>query len=403
MAYMIQIITFSGREKEFAGNSITLSNIHDAKSLDEFDINIISLADEGMWRYAGKGYNRLDTIDDLISLSIMIKNSKKAMVIVLLPQNEVFNYFRYNDKYHEQIELKNMSYSLGKIMSALYEPIGVLRINYENTTTIIGNENIEAAFYLDLNENILLKSDKSNKPTAIKIHDVILSTLNLKSYDQIINFLRELKLIQDKQDVPAWMEEVRMFDDNKQWQIIEENNQVIKTANDNISSAVERINKNNEYKSILYTSGDELVKVVFEILEEMLGCDLSKFEDKKKEDFSFERNGIVYIGEIKGISSNVKSQNISQLEFHHQGFIDEHPEVDDKDIRQILIINHQRNMALSERDPVDRKQIELASKYGSLIIETVTLLKLFEKFLDETLTREECLDIVKSNVGLLNI
>lgn len=400
---MIQIITFSGREKEFAGNGITLSNIHDAKSLDEFDINIISLADEGMWRYAGKGYNCLDTIDDLISLSIMIKNSKKAMVIVLLPQNEVFNYFRYNDKYHEQIELKNMSYSLGKIMSALYEPIGVLRINYENTTTIIGNENIEAAFYLDLNENILLKSDKSNKPTAIKIHDVILSTLNLKSYDQIINFLRELKLIQDKQDVPAWMEEVKMFDDNKQLQIIEENNQVIKTANDNISSAMERINKNNEYKSILYTSGGELVKVVFEILEEMLGCDLSQFEDKKKEDFSFERNGIVYIGEIKGISSNVKSQNISQLEFHHQGFIDEHPEVDDKDIRQILIINHQRTMALSERDPVDRKQIELASKYGSLIIETVTLLKLFEKFLDETLTREECLDIVKSNVGLLNI
>jgi len=39
------------------------------------------------------------------------------------------------------------------------------------------------------------------------------------------------------------------------------------------------LDKNNEYKSILYTQGDELVKVVFEIIEQMFGCDLSNFEE----------------------------------------------------------------------------------------------------------------------------
>lgn len=400
---MMQILTYSGKENNFEGDNIVISRIHDAKSLDEFDINIISLADESMWRYKEKGYNRIDTTEDLTSLSIMMNNSQKSKILILLPQNNTFYCDEYNKKYYEKIELKNMKTSLKEIMSALYGPIKAVDLNYENTTTKIGNENIDAAFYMNVTQNILLKSDKSNKPTAVDLGGVIVSTLNLKTYHQLIKFLKEVKLIQDKQDMPTWMEEVKMFDDNKQLQIIDENNQVIRAANDNISYAMEKINKNSEYKSILYTSGDELVKVVFEILEEMLECDLTEFEDKKKEDFSFERNGIVYIGEIKGISSNVKSQNISQLEFHYQGFIDEHPEVNDKDIRQILIINHQRNIPLSQRDPVDRKQIELALKYGSLIVETITLLKLFEKYSDASLSSEECLELFNSNVGLLEM
>lgn len=400
---MIQILTYTGKETDLQGKDISLNNFHDAKSLDEFDVNIISLADEKIWKNKGYDKESINVIDDLKSLSVMIYNSKNAIIIILLPQNERY-YYGYNNKdYTYCEELKNMIPNLCNIMSKLFRPIGMLEYIYENTNTRIGNENISAAFYLCVDDNILLESDKSKKPTVVEVGNVILSTLNLKTYEQVINFLRELKLIQDKQDVPAWMEEVKMFDDIQQLQIIEENNQAIRVANDNISNAMERINKNNEYKSILYTSGDELVNVVFEILKEMLGCDLSEFEDKKKEDFSFERNGIVYIGEIKGISSNVKSQNISQLEFHHQGFIDEHPEVDDKDIRQILIINHQRNIPLPQRDPVDRKQIELASRYGSLIVESVTLLKLFEKHLNGNLPTEECLEILKSNVGLLEI
>ena len=50
----------------------------------------------------------------------------------------------------------------------------------------------------------------------------------------------------------------------------------------NISNAMEVINQNKRYKSVLYTSGDELVEVIIRnIGKSMLGCDLSEFTDKK--------------------------------------------------------------------------------------------------------------------------
>ena len=50
---MIQILTYSGEENELQGKDIEVNRIHDAKSLDEFDINIIILEDEKIWRYNG--------------------------------------------------------------------------------------------------------------------------------------------------------------------------------------------------------------------------------------------------------------------------------------------------------------------------------------------------------------
>lgn len=400
---MIQILTYTGREESFKGKDIVLSSIHNARSLDEFDINIISLADKDMWEYSGQNYDSINTINDLKSLSIMIYNSKKTNIIILLPQNENYYYYKIGKEYNYVKELKNMTQNVCNIVSKLFDSIGNVKLNYENTVTRIGNEDLKASFYLSISQNVLLRSEKSKKPTAVKLDRVIFSTLNLATYDQIINFLRELELIQDKQDVPDWMEEIKMFDDNKQLQIIEENNLIIKAANDNISDAMERINKNNEYKSILYTFGDELVKVVFEILEEMLGCDLSQFEDKKKEDFLFEKGGYVFIGEIKGVNHNVKNENVTQLDVHYQGYLDEHEDESEDHIKAILVMNHQKNKPLEAREPVHERQIDLAKRNKSLIIETITLLKLFEKYLNEEISQEECLELLKSNTGLFTI
>ena len=66
-------------------------------------------------------------------------------------------------------------------------------------------------------------------------------------------------MIHDELKVPEWVENMRTFDDDKQFDIIAENNQAITLANENISAAIERLNKNNEYKSILFTNGDELI------------------------------------------------------------------------------------------------------------------------------------------------
>jgi hypothetical protein len=404
---MIQILTYKGMENDFRGSNVKVNKIHDAQSLDEFDINIISLADKDMWKNENNSITSIWDMADLASLSVMIRNSTKTKIVILLPQNctYYYDYYHYTtgDKgYNRSCELKNIIPGMRKILENLYVPIGSIGIFYENTNTKIGNDNLNAAFYFDVTQNIILKSDKSNKPTAIKLNKVILSTLNLKTYDHIIKFLKEIDLIHDELKIPEWVENMRMFDDDKQFDIIAENNQAITLANENISAAIERLNKNNEYKSILFTNGDELIKVVFEILEIMLGWDLSHFVDLKKEDFLFEMEDIVFIGEVKGVTSNVKNENVSQLEVHYQGYLEEHEEIDDKQVKALLIINHQRNKPLEQREPVHERQINLANKYESLIVETATLLRMFEKYLGGNLTREECLELLKNNKGILH-
>ena len=194
-----------------------------------------------------------------------------------------------------------------------------------------------------------------------------------------------------------------MFDDKKQLEIIQENNIIIGEANQKISNAMAILNKNDEYKSILYTNGDELVNVVFEILENILGCDLSNFQDVKKEDFLFELEGHYFIGEIKGVNHNVKSENVSQLDVHYQSFKDAHPEIADSDISAILIMNHQKNKPVFERESVHENQIQLSKRNGSLIVETMTLLKLYEKYTNQEVLREQCINMLKESTGLLTL
>lgn len=401
---MIQILTYSGKKECFTENDIEVNSIHSPKALDEFNINVISLADEDMWENGENNKDSINSIDDWRSLSVMIMNSCKTKIVILLPQNALYYYNYIYGGYQKSCELKNMIKNIVEYMlPQLCVVCSNIHICYENTSTEIGDECIDASFYFNCEDGILLRADKSNKVTTIKRDNVILSTLNLRNDNQVIGFLKEINLLKQEQVAPEWMEGIKMFDDAQQFGIIEENNQVIKIAHDNISSAMEKIKKNNEYKSILYTNGDKLVRVVFVILEKMLGCDLSQFEDKKKEDFLFEKNGCVFIGEIKGVNHNVKNENISQLETHYQGYLDENEDIDESFVKAILIMNHQKNKSLEAREPIHERQINLAKRNGSLIVETLTLLKLFEKYLEKRISQDECIELLKSNVGLLEI
>lgn len=401
---MIQVLTYKGNEKEFQGNEIKVNRIHDAESLDSFDVNIISLQDNNMWESQNTSIKTINSIADLKSLSSMIYNSKQTEIVILLPQNIRY---RYNCRSNSRIsycELKNMIYTFSDILGDIYEPIRHVDIIYENTTTKIEQNKISAAFYFNTihEETVLTKSERSNKPTTIIRNNIILSSLDINNSDEIYAFMRSIGLIHDKIEAPEWMEDVKMFDDNTQLHIIKENNDMIKTAQENISNAMEVIDKNNRYKSILYTTGDKLVEVVFEILQEMLGCDLSEFTDKKKEDFKFTLGDKVFIGEIKGVTPNVKKANVSQLDVHVQEYMDENDE-QAENIIALLIINHQRGKAISERERVHEEVIKLAERNGSLIVDTMALLKLFEQYTLKEKSREECIELLENNTGLLEI
>ena len=135
----------------------------------------------------------------------------------------------------------------------------------------------------------------------------------------------------------------------------------------------------------------------------MLGCDFSNFKDVKREDFLTTVGEYTFIGEIKGVNHNVKSENVAQLDRHYQSYLDDTPDADTDKVCALLIMNHQKNKPIQDREPVHEQQIALAKRNGSLIIDTYTLLKLFEKYLSQEKSREECIDVLQNNICLLRI
>ena len=226
---------------------------------------------------------------------------------------------------------------------------------------------------------------------------------DLAKATQINDFLNVLGLIEQKSDIPTWMDDLKFFDDEEQERNINNARDEIEAQKQKIKLAEEKLKQNLHYKSILFETGDTLVKVVFDILEKMLNCSLADFVDKKGEDFKIALQDITFIGEIKGITSNVKNENVSQLDVHYQTYIDGLDE-DGKseNVKGILIINPLRNKPLNERDEVHEKQVQLATRNGSLIITTETLLLLFMAYLQEHITTDKIIELLKNKIGLLS-
>lgn len=309
------------------------------------------------------------------------------------------------EQYKEKIELKDMIRSMQVIMGNMYGNLSELPIHYENTQTDLFGKTIPASFCIDVenNEDVLTSSKGSKKTTTVKWGQLIISTLNITNYDEIILFLRKIGLIEEKEVCPEWMQEVKMFDDEDQLDVINDSERIISEQKRIIEDANCVLAKNARYESILYTTGDDLVNVIFEILEEMLGCNLDDFVDEKNEDFCFEIDGTVFIGEIKGVNHNIKNENVSQLEVHYQKYFDEHEEAMTENVKALLIMNHQKNKPLGLREEVHEHQIRLAERNGSLIIETITFLQLFEQYVNGTKNRQECIEILRNNIGLLTL
>ena len=49
LRFGIQILTYSGDEADLGGDTIVVNSLHDARSLDEFEINIIDLSSKYFW------------------------------------------------------------------------------------------------------------------------------------------------------------------------------------------------------------------------------------------------------------------------------------------------------------------------------------------------------------------
>ena len=404
----IQVIT-ENKELKDNNDSIFISDYGSPRAMDDFDINVIDLSYESLWESNERQIMSLNRNNDLSSISNMVNNSENAIIVYVYPQNISYHYYRMDGKYKNNRKLKDIINSFGGVIRICeglpdgFEP----HVLFEPTITRIGNKNYEADFHFEqIFGKCLTESETSKKPTTVRYYNnIVVTTLDIcKSIYDIEEFIGCILPDDKNNDIPDWLKEYEFGNDNEQKNMILMSEEQILELQKKIEEAEHRLKENNRYKSILCNNGDSLVEVVFEILEKLFDCDLSGFVDEKKEDFIIEKNGLVFIGEIKGVTSNVKSEHVSQLEVHYQTYMDEHHEkIDESNVHSLLIINPFRTKKISARDPVHERQINLAIRNNSLIIETITLLHIFELYLRGSISSNQCIEIMSSKTGILSV
>lgn len=378
------------------------------QSLDMFKINLFNL--NNIWYQKSSSISFIDNVHVYRLLGKMIENSKKSKNIIILPQNRLYRYDKKinSARYCKEIQLKEIISILEEQLATMFGKHQMIykTLYYENTETKIQNKNIKAAFYFNSNTyDKALKSIDSEKITTISTGNLIFTTLNITE-ENMSDFIKEFfpELSKKNEDKPDWILEMEYFDDKENKEAIKNEEIKIAEANKIIEEKKRKLFENDYYKSILYSTGDQLVEVIFSILKKILGYNLNEFIDNKKEDFLLKFEDMTFIGEIKGIGTGVKSGNISQVDRHLQDYFDKLQEEDkEENLKGLLIINPQRNLKLSEREKVHETQIKLAIRNGSLIILTEDLLKLYEKSLRKELTNEEILNMLKNKIGLFSI
>lgn len=393
-----------GKRVNFEG--IVQSPLASPRSLDEFDVNVIDLATPGLWENDGKHYGEVNDSNDLRSIRQMVINSKKAAIVYVLPMNHYFRFYKGTKEYYNGLYIKDdlQSITKGILAQVLPKPLREDVLFYENTRTIIQGKEYEADLYFRDGIEAVTASNLSEKTTTIELSKGILATtLNItSSKDRLLSFVDYFFCDEDESDRPEWFDAIGFHDDSLQKEIISQREAEIERAQRAIENANNKLRRNDRYKSVLYTNGAMLVQVVFEILEQLLDCDLSEFEDKKNEDFLIRLPNCTLIGEIKGVTSNIKSEHIGQIEHHYQRYMDELEEKGiAENVQQILIINPFRTKAPDVREPVNDKQINLAKRNGCLIVETNTLLRVFELYLEGRISSVQCTEVFCNKTGLL--
>jgi len=403
----IQVISHNGSIKFGSEHHYTYSALGEPKTFDSFDINIITLQSRNLWDFKSVAPEHLDSYDDIKTLHALVQNAHKSTIIICIPQNYTCNYSYNSNRYSKSNELKNMLSTVRINIESLLPGGSHVHLLFENAETSCGSSKFTSSFsFLQVRpDSILTACNGGENATTYKVTDnIILTSLDLSNTAvQINDFLTKIGLLKITNEIPEWLSEYSFYDDQTQKQTITIAKAEIEKQNVKISEAESRIKDNLKYKRILVESGDELVNIVYDIFGKMLKYDLSTFVDEKREDFLLKYTDVTFVGEIKGITSNVKSENVSQLDVHCQSYADKlEDESKEENIKGLLIINPLRSKPLSERDEVHEKQIELAKRNGSLIITSDILLFLFEKYLRDETTTEKVIELFRNKTGLLS-
>ena len=392
----IQIISYSTIFKiNDPHMSCTISTFERPKSFDEFDINVIDLNSPNLWSFSPEYQKCTEAVYHLKTLKEIMRNSKRGIFIIIMPANIKVS-VHYSGCYTNQtVVIKDILKQVDQELSTL--ALSNIKLRYEISTTTINERNFYSDFIFDNVEEETIKWSNGGKSTIVKHNErLYLTTLLIKNATNDLEILISFIVSRfKKSDVPDWFNSLEYFDDaalkNKRSELLNMYRQ--------IKDIDRRIDKNNRFKSILYSNGDELIDVVKGILVDIFKLQDDHFIDVKKEDFRFKFRDINFIVEIKGINTNVKNSNIAQCKKHVTDFLIAEDTMSPNNVKGLLIINPQRDIEPRKREPIHADQINYAKSEGILIITTLELLKLYQAYTKDEVVSNKCFETFKNNVG----
>lgn len=147
----------------------------------------------------------------------------------------------------------------------------------------------------------------------------------------------------------------------------------------------QKLSINDDYKRVLFLSGDDLVKIVKRILYEMLSIKITD-EDVKKEDLFFILDNINILVEVKGVNQPFKRENISQITRHIKDYAEKN-KIFGEDVKKkckgLLIINPYISNKFEDRIKKEfySKEVISDAKYDNICtLDTFTLLSLYSSW-----------------------
>lgn len=407
---MIQIITkdVETYKKKIASKEIRVVEFNEYESFDLYDINIIDLTSRNIWICDSSSIGYLNDKNDLNTLKKSISTCNKK-VVILFPLNLDFRYHydSYDRKYRKSTQLKVIKDNICNFVSD-YIYGQKLEIEYERGITKIDGIIYNSDFYFEEGKGIIL-CEGSKKANTVKLSDnIVVSTLNI--FDKLTDtenekslyvFLNKIEFLENKEIIPEWVDDISFYDDHIYKKHIKESEEKIERLKNVIDENEKKLKENLKYKSILYSSGNTLSKEVNEILRQIFNL-TEEFIDTFEEDFNFKFKSTVFIVETKGLNNEVSGKNVSDAFSHLVIYEDE---LENKgtleETKCLFFVASERSKKPQERNKIKERQIILAKRNKTLIIETTTLYKLFEDFLKKEISTEDIYKLFKENVGLL--
>ena len=375
------------RDKNFC-----ISKISEPRSFDEFDYNIVDFNDGQLWKFDKNKSICLDIKGFARLLSKILKETKKSNTLIIMPQN-----ITTGEIGGDGWTISTSNIKISSIIQYFPDSLSPMicnfpTIRYEKSVTKIDDDIFLYDFVFDESIYRSLKKSNGGKDVVLDIEGIYVTTLDIKDNNEVGVMLDFILSQYHKSIAPEWISNIEYFSNRS---YLSEKDEVLKQ----LDVLEKEISKNNKIKSILYSTGDELVGVVKEILVDIFKLTDSHFTDVKKEDFRFKFEDVNFMIEIKGINTNVKNSNIAQCKKHVTDLIAGDDTKSPGNIKGLPIVNPQRDIEPSKREPIHANQISYAKSEGILIITTLELLKLYQAYTKDEVVSNKCFDTFKNNVG----